>query len=117
MRTDELVAMLGTNVERVDRRQVKRTIGVVIALAIVAALGSSVFVLGIRTGLNNSSDFPGPEGGFFYGRRCSNLDVPDQSRPSRGRTKNTGCPSCVAFRRDHDTCRNRPRFRPKFALE
>ena len=53
MRTDELVAMLGTNVERVDRRQVKRTIGVAIALAIVAALGSSVFVLGIRTGLND----------------------------------------------------------------
>ena len=53
MRTDELVAMLGTNVERVDRRQVKRTIGVAIALAIVAALGSSVLVLGIRTGLND----------------------------------------------------------------
>jgi hypothetical protein len=52
MRTDELIAMLGTNVERVDYRQVARTVGVAIAFGIAAALGSTLFMLGIRTDLN-----------------------------------------------------------------
>src|ERR1700693_3010322 len=53
MKTDEdLIAMLGTNIERVDHRQVTRTVGVGVAIGVAAALGSALFGLGIRTDLN-----------------------------------------------------------------
>jgi hypothetical protein len=52
MKTDDLITMLGTSVERVDHRQVARAIGVAIALGIVAALGSTLFMLGVRADLN-----------------------------------------------------------------
>jgi hypothetical protein len=53
MKTDDLIAMLGTNVERVDHRQVTRTVRFAIAIGVAAALGSALLVLGIRTGLND----------------------------------------------------------------
>src|SRR6267154_5374834 len=52
MKTDDLIAMLGTNVERVDHRQAPRTVGVAIAFGVAAALGSTLFVWGIRSDLN-----------------------------------------------------------------
>jgi hypothetical protein len=51
MKTDDLIAMLGTNVERVNRRQVPRTVGIAIAVGAVAALGSTLMMWGIRTDL------------------------------------------------------------------
>lgn len=54
MKTDDLIAMLGTNVERVDHREVARTVRVALAVAIAAALGSTLFLLGARTDLNEA---------------------------------------------------------------
>lgn len=48
MKTDDLVAMLGTNVERVEHRQVAWTLGRAVAFGIAAALGSALLLLGIR---------------------------------------------------------------------
>jgi hypothetical protein len=53
MKTDDLIAMLGTNVERVDHRQVARTVRFAIGIGVAAALGSALLVLGIRTDLND----------------------------------------------------------------
>jgi hypothetical protein len=53
MKTDDLIAMLGTNVEPVDHRQVARTVRFAIAIGVAAALGSALLMLGIRTGLDD----------------------------------------------------------------
>jgi hypothetical protein len=52
MKTDDLIAMLGTNVEPVDHRQVARTVRFAIGMGFAAALGSALLMLGIRTGLD-----------------------------------------------------------------
>jgi hypothetical protein len=52
MKTDDLIAMLATNVEPVDHRQVKRTVGVAIILATTAALAVMLFLFGVRADLN-----------------------------------------------------------------
>lgn len=51
MKTDDLIALLSTNVEPVDRRQVVREIGTTIAVAAAAAVGAMLLALGIRTDL------------------------------------------------------------------
>ena len=51
MKTDDLIAMLGTNVEPVDRRRVVRTVNVAIAVGTAAAVVTAVFALGVRSGL------------------------------------------------------------------
>ena len=48
MKTDDLVALLSTNVEPVDRNAVVRTLSVAIAGATVAALGIAFAGLGFR---------------------------------------------------------------------
>lgn len=48
MKTDDLVAMLSTSVEPVDRRLVVRTVCIAVAAASVFALGTMVIGLGIR---------------------------------------------------------------------
>jgi len=40
MRTDELISMLSTNVERVDRRRVVRTLSAAILIGAAAAFGA-----------------------------------------------------------------------------
>lgn len=50
MRTDDLIAMLSTNVEAVDRRQVWRTLAIAIAIGGLVALAAGLIVLGGRTG-------------------------------------------------------------------
>ena len=57
MKTDDLVAMLSTSVEPVDRRLVARTVGVAVAAASVFALGITVIGLGIRPDLMTSRAF------------------------------------------------------------
>ena len=57
MKTDDLVAMLSTSVEPVDRRLVARTVGVPVAAASVFALGITVIGLGIRPALMTSRAF------------------------------------------------------------
>ncbi len=48
MKTDDLIAMLSTNVERVDTRRVSRTIGLAVAAGAVPAFGTMFLLLGIR---------------------------------------------------------------------
>ena len=54
MKTDELITMLSTNVEPVDRRQVVREIGATIAVGAVAAVGMTLLALGVRTDLTQT---------------------------------------------------------------
>lgn len=49
MRTDDLITMLSTNVEAVDRREMTRLITRAVAFGGVVALGAGLFVLGGRT--------------------------------------------------------------------
>jgi hypothetical protein len=51
MKTDDLIAMLSTNVEPVDRRQVTRVISVAVAVGAAAAIGGVLVALGVRTDL------------------------------------------------------------------
>jgi hypothetical protein len=55
MKTDDLIAMLGTNVERVDHRQVVRTVNLAIAAGAAISLCFMFFALGIRTDLKEAS--------------------------------------------------------------
>jgi hypothetical protein len=57
MKTDDLVAMLSTNVEPVDRRIVARTIGVAIVVGSVAAVGLMLGGLGFRADLTTTRAF------------------------------------------------------------
>ena len=51
MKTDDLVALLSTNPEPVDRRSVVRTLHVALAAGTVVALGITLVGLGVRTDL------------------------------------------------------------------
>ena len=55
MKTDELISMLGTNVERVDRQKVVRTLAAAILVGLAAAFCVMLFVLGVRTDLPKAS--------------------------------------------------------------
>ena len=54
MRTDDLIAMLSTNVEPVDRRKLARTFGAALAIGGVAAIGVALLGFGLRTDLTNA---------------------------------------------------------------
>lgn len=54
MKTDDLITLLSTNVEAVDRRQVVREIGATIAVGAVAAVGVMLLALGVRADLTHS---------------------------------------------------------------
>lgn len=55
MKTDELIRMLGTNVEPVDRRKVSRTVGAAVAVGISVALVAMLIALGVRADLGGPS--------------------------------------------------------------
>ncbi len=55
MKTDDLIAMLSTNVEPVDHRHTVRTIGAAVAAGAALAVGAAVLALGVRTGLADGS--------------------------------------------------------------
>lgn len=55
MKTDDLIAMLGTNVEPVDHRQVKRTVGTAVMAGTAVALGVMLLLFGVRADLNATS--------------------------------------------------------------
>lgn len=55
MKTDDLITLLSTNVEAVDRRQVVREIGAAIAVGAVAAVGVMLLALGVRTDLTKAA--------------------------------------------------------------
>lgn len=57
MKTDDLIAMLGTNVESVSRGQLARTIGASVLLGAGGALGITLLAFGIRPDLNQSWRF------------------------------------------------------------
>jgi hypothetical protein len=57
MKTDDLIAMLGTNVEPVDPRQVARTVSVALAVGGAAALVAMLFALGVRTDVTEAGRF------------------------------------------------------------
>lgn len=51
MKTDDLIAMLSTNVEPVDHRQIVRNIGMAVAAGAAVVMGIVFFLLGPRAGL------------------------------------------------------------------
>jgi hypothetical protein len=57
MKTDELVALLSTNLEPVDRRSVARTLYVALAAGSIVSLGIMVVGLGIRSDLMTARAF------------------------------------------------------------
>lgn len=57
MRTDDLIAMLSTNVEPVDRRKLARTFGAALAIGGVAAIGVALLGFGLRTDITEASAF------------------------------------------------------------
>ena len=54
MKTDDLVALLSTNLEPIDRGSVVRTLCVAVAVGIVVALGISVVGFGVRSDLTTT---------------------------------------------------------------
>ena len=54
MKTDDLVALLSTNLEPIDRGSVVRTLCVAVAAGIVVALGSSFVGFGVRSDLTTT---------------------------------------------------------------
>lgn len=54
MKTDDLVALLSTNLEPVDRHAVVRTLWVAIAAGLIVALGIAFFGLGLRADLTTT---------------------------------------------------------------
>jgi hypothetical protein len=55
MKTDDFIAMLGTNVEPVDHRQVKRTVGMAVTAGTTVALGVMLLLCGVRADLTATS--------------------------------------------------------------
>lgn len=53
MKTDELITMLSTNVEPVDRRQVVREVAAAVVIGTAAAVGAVWVISGIRADLND----------------------------------------------------------------
>jgi hypothetical protein len=51
MKTDDLIAMLGTNVEPVDQYQVARTVWIAVSIGAAVALGAMSFLFGVRADL------------------------------------------------------------------
>ncbi|MFG1423154.1 NrsF family protein [Roseixanthobacter liquoris] len=54
MKTDDLISMLGANVERVDRRQFVRTLSSAVVVGAIVALGAMLFTFGIRADLDEA---------------------------------------------------------------
>jgi hypothetical protein len=52
MKTDDLIAMLATNVEPVDHRHVKRTVSVAVIVGATVAFGVMLFLFGVRADLD-----------------------------------------------------------------
>jgi len=57
MKTDELVTLLSTNLEPVDRRSIARTLYVALAAGSIVALGLSLVGLGVRSDLTTAHAF------------------------------------------------------------
>ena len=57
MRTDDLIAMLSTNVEPVDRRKLVRTFGAALAIGGAAAVGVVLLGFGLRTDVTEAGAF------------------------------------------------------------
>jgi hypothetical protein len=55
VKTDDLIAMLSTNVDPVDSGQVVRIVSIAILVGAAAAFGAMLFTLGARTGLSDVS--------------------------------------------------------------
>ena len=52
MKTEDLITMLATNVEPVDHRQLKRTVGVAVMVGAAVALGAMLLLFGVRADLS-----------------------------------------------------------------
>ena len=57
MKTDELVTMLSTNVEPVDRKLVARTVGIAVAAGAAVAVGTMLAGFGVRADLTTARAF------------------------------------------------------------
>src|SRR5260370_1427946 len=84
MKTDDLVALLSTNPEPVDRRLVVRTLHVALAAGTVVALGITLVGLGVRraapTNLARTGAFAGLIAGgvsaMAYALHCTDDSLP-----------------------------------------
>ena len=57
MKTDDLIAMLGTNVEPVDRKYVLRVVGAAVAVGTLVAATAILVAFGFRTDLTTARAF------------------------------------------------------------
>jgi hypothetical protein len=57
MKTDDLIAMLSTNLEPVDHRQIVRNIGMAVVAGAAVAVATVFFVLGPRADLTTVATF------------------------------------------------------------
>jgi hypothetical protein len=57
MKTDDLIALLSTNPEPVDRRSVARTLHVALAAGLIVSLGIALAALGVRSDLMTARAF------------------------------------------------------------
>jgi hypothetical protein len=57
MKTDDLIALLSTNPEPVDRRSVTRTLHVALAAGLIVSLGIALAALGVRSDLMTARAF------------------------------------------------------------
>ena len=57
MKTDDLIALLSTNPEPVDRRSVARTLQVALAAGLIVSLGIALAALGVRSDLMTARAF------------------------------------------------------------
>ena len=112
MRTDDLIAMLSTNVEPVDRRKLVRTFGAALAIGGAAALGVVVLGLGLRTDLTEAGAFVSLvlKLIFTIGVLGLAFDLSDPARPSGRRTQSAAHAARSAVRRDHGARRDQPRL-------
>ena len=57
MRTDDLIAMLSTNIEPVDQRKLVRTFSAAVTVGAIAAVGVVLLGFGLRTDLTDTHAF------------------------------------------------------------
>ena len=119
MKTDDLIAMLSTNVEPVARRQVVRTLGAAVAIGAAVAVVGVILALGIRADLAQASALASlrHEARLHPGNPGSRVGLPDQAGTSWRRATNAARIIRAAIRRHHAPCCGQPRLGPELPLE
>ncbi len=118
MKTDELVALLSTNPEPVDRGLVVRTLLVALGAGSILALGITIFGLGVRPDMVTSGalGFVATKVSFAVG--IFSLALVYLAKLARWRGAKTSIVSrCGAVSCHRGACSNQPRAGAKLALD